>query len=528
MRIGLIGGIIAATLMFASAGHAENTSPENILRWASRGDALTFDPHGQNETPTITALSQTYEALISRDENLEMIPRLATSWEVIEPTIWEFRLRENVTFHDGTPFTADDVAFSIERAKGPTSDFKSLLTTVTNVEVVSPHVVRFHTSVPTPLLPANLTDIFIMSQDWAVANDVVVAQDFGRGDENYAVRHANGTGPFMLELREPDIRTVMVRNDNWWGLEVFPPHNIDRIIYTPITNDATRIAALLSGEIDFILDPPLQDLRRIEAAPGLNLQETPQVRTIFFGLNQGSPELASSNIRGRNPFADRRVRQAVYQAIDIEAIRTRIMRGLSQPAGIITPPAVNGSTPELDERLPYDPDAARALMAEAGYGDGFSVRLDCPNNRYVNDEAICQATVSMLARIGIDVTLDAQPKSLHFPKIDNRETDFYMQGWGVPTLDSEYVFQFLYYTGRRGNGTGYSNPRVDELTDLMAQELDVERRNEMIAEAWAIVRDDIVFIPLHHQVVVWALREGFDQPVVANNTPQFYMGSFSE
>ena len=260
----------------------------------------------------------------------------------------------------------------------------------------------------------------------------------------------------------------------------------------------------------------------------MRTEQTAQIRTIYFGLNQGDDELESSNIRGANPFADVRVRRAVYQAINIEAIQSRIMRGLSYPAGIITPPPVNGNTPELDSRFPYDPDASRQLMADAGYADGFEVTLDCPNDRYVNDEAICQAVVGMLARIGIDVTLDAQPKSLHFPKIDNRETDFYMGGWGVPTLDSEYVFQFLYYTGRTSNGTGFSNARVDELTDLMSRELDPEIRNAYIAEAWQIVRDDITFVPLHHQVIVWAMRDGFEQPIVPNNTPQFYMGSFTD
>ncbi len=501
---------------------------ENVLRWASRGDALTFDPHGQNETPTITALTQVYETLVSRDAALTLMPRLATSWEITEPTVWEFQLREGVTFHDGTPFTAEDVAFSLTRAQGDSSDFRSLINTIESVEVVSDHVVRVHTSVPTPLLVANLTDVFIMSAAWSSTHNVEEAQDFAAGEENYAVRHANGTGPFTLELREPDIRSVFTRFDGWWGLEVFEPHNVDRIIYTPITNDATRVAAILSGEVDFVLDPPLQDLRRLESAPGLQVQQTAQVRTIFFGLDQASDELRSSNIRGANPFADRRVRLAMYQAIDIDAIQSRIMRGLSQPAGVIISPPINGHTAALDTRPGFDPDAARQLMADAGYADGFSVTLDCPNNRYVNDEAICQATVAMLARIGIEVTLDAQPKSLHFPKIDNRETDFYMQGWGVPTLDSEYVFQFLYYTGRRNNGTGYSNARLDELTDLMAQELDEARRNEMIAEAWAIATEDIVFLPLHHQVIVWAVSDEFDQPIVANNTPQFYMGRFTD
>jgi len=524
MRSNFIAALAIALALFTPlAAHAENT-----LRWASRGDALTFDPHGQNETPTITSLTQVYETLASRDAELNMIPALATSWEIVEPTIWEFQLREGVTFHEGQPFSADDVVFSIDRARTEPSDFRSLLTTVTNVEAVSDYVVRIHTSQPMPLLPANLTNVFIMSGAWAEENGVALAQDFDAGDENYAVRHANGTGAFVLELREPDIRTVMVRNDNWWGLNEYEPHNIDRIVYTPISNDATRIAALLSGEIDFVLDPPLQDLRRIDSAPTLRTEQVAQIRTIYFGLNQGADELESSNIRGANPFADRRVRQAIYQAIDIDAIQSRIMRGLSQPAGIVTPSPVNGWTPELDTRMPFDPDASRALLADAGYADGFEITLDCPNDRYVNDEAICQATVAMLARIGIDVTLDAQPKSLHFPKIDNRETDFYMGGWGVPTLDSEYVFQFLYYTGRTSNGTQFSSARVDELTDLMSQELDPEVRNAYIAEAWQIVRDDMAFVPLHHQVLVWALREGFDQPIVSNNTPQFYMGSFSD
>jgi len=524
MRLRLFAALLAALITAAPMA----AQAENVLRWASRGDALTFDPHGQNETPTITALTQVYETLVGRDAELNMIPQLATSWDIVEPTVWEFQLRGDAVFHNGEPFTADDVVFSIERAKTEPSDFRSLLTSVSHAEEVSPFVVRIHTTQPMPLLPANLTNLFMMNRDWSDEHQVVTAQDFDAGDENYAVRHSNGTGPFVLEIREPDIRTVMVRNDTWWGLSVYNPHNIDRIVYTPISNDATRIAALLSGELDFVLDPPLQDLRRINAAPGLHTEEVAQVRTIYFGLNQRNEELASSNIEVRNPFADRRVRQAVYQAIDIDAIHSRIMRGLSRPAGIVTPSPVNGWTEELDTRLPFDPDAARTLLSDAGYPDGFEITLDCPNDRYVNDESICQATVSMLARIGIDVTLDAQPKSLHFPKIDNRETDFYMGGWGVPTLDSEYVFQFLYHTGRTSNGTGFSNARVDELTDLMSRELDPEQRNAYIAEAWQIVRDDITFVPLHHQVIVWALRDGFEQPIVANNTPQFYMGTFRD
>jgi len=500
---------------------------KNTLRWASQGDALTFDPHAQNETPTITGLQQVYDTLVTRSADLEMEPALALTWEPVEPTVWEFTLREGVVFHDGDTFDAQDVKFSLDRALQKTSDFAPLLSEVKEVRVTGPLTVQIETKAPAPLLPANLTNVFIMSKEWTEANDIVTVQDYARGEETYAVRHANGTGPFKLKLREPGVRTVLEKFDAWWGAGP-DMHNIDEIIYRPIENDATRVASLLSGEIDFLLDPPLPDLRRIERTPGLIVKQVPQIRTIFFGLDQASEELRFSNVKGKNPFADKRVRQAVYQAINIDAIQRVIMRGLSVPAGMIIAPGVNGHTEALDTRPPHNPEAAKALLAEAGYPDGFEVKLDCPNDRYMNDEAICQAVVSMLGKIGIKVSLDAQPKSLHFPKIDNRTTDFYMQGWGVPTLDSHYVFNFLYYTGRRNNGTGYSNPQLDALTDAMAQELDPEKRNAMIRQAWEIVLDDIVFVPLHHQVIVWTMREEFDMPVTANNTPQFRWGRFKD
>jgi peptide/nickel transport system substrate-binding protein len=512
--------VLALSLTPLSAAHAEN-----VLRWAAKGDALTFDPHAQNETPTITGLHQVYETLTSRSPGLALVPQLAVSWEAIEPTIWEFKLRTGVKFHDGTPFTAADVVFSLNRALHEHSDYRPLIIDIGKVEAKDELTVRIHTKAPTPLLPANLTNVFMMSKAWSEKHGVEKPQAFHKQEENYAVRNANGTGPFIMVRREPGIRTQLKKNPDWWGLKE-EPHNIDRIVFTPIDNNATRVAALLSGEIDFLLDPPLQNLAQIERASGLKTAQVPQIRTIFFGLAQKRKELLHSNVKGKNPFADKRVRQAVYQAINIDAIHKKIMRGLSVPAGMLIAPGVNGYSEELDKRLPYDPKAAKALLEEAGYPDGFQVKLDCPNDRYMNDEPICQAVVGMLGRIGIKVNLDAQPKSLHFPKIDNRETDFYMQGWGVPTLDSEYVFSFLYVTGRRNNGTEYSNKRLDSLAASMARELDPEKRDPMIREAWEIALDDIVLVPLHHQVIVWAMRENFDMPVTANNTPQFRWGRF--
>ena len=493
----------------------------NTLKWASQGDALTYDPQGQNESPTNAAMRQIYEPLLGRGVDMEKRPALATSWRVINPTTWEFNLRQGVKFHDGTPFTADDVAFSFARAKMDSSDFKNVLTSVSEARVIDDHTVHIITTGPNPILPDQITTIFIMSKDWAEKHNVVKPQDYANKEETYAVRNANGTGPYKVKLREPDVRSVLERNKDWWGWSEYEG-NIDEVIYTPIQNKATRVAALLSGELDFLLDPPLQDLNRLARTPGIKLMKVAQVRTIFLGMDQGSKELRSSNIKGKNPFADKRVRQAMYQAIDIETIKDKVMRGLSVPAGIVTAPGVHGYTKALDERLPYDTDASRKLLADAGYADGFSVTLDCPNNRYNNDEAICQAVTAMLAKVGIQVNLNAQPKSLHFPKIKKRETDFYMLGWGVPTLDSHYVFGGLVKHGANWAGINYNNPKIDEMIDALEVEVDLVKRDAMIAEVWQTIKDDIIYLPLHHQVITWAMKDSVTTPIFADDSVRWF------
>jgi len=520
LRTALIAGLLAALSGFAAPVHAEN-----VLRWASQGDALTFDPHAQNETPTIAANMQVYEALVRRGPlpDLDIVPALATSWKLIEPTVWEFKLRKGVTFHDGTPFTAEDVLFSLARAGRETSDFKTYVETVKHVTAVDDHTIRIETRKPTPLLAVELTQVFITSKSWCETHGVTRPQDWSKGEENYAVRHANGTGPFVMKLREPDIRTILVKNEKWWGLKK-NPHNIDRIIYTPIQNDATRVAALLSGEIQFLLDPPLQNLPQIRRQDRLTVKSTSQTRSIFLGLDQKSDELRSSDIKGKNPFKDKRVREAMYRAMDEAAIVKKIMRGQAKAAGIVTAPAIHGATPALDTRLPHDVQKAKALLKEAGYPNGFRVRLDCPNNRYVNDEAICQAVVGMLGKIGIRVDLDAQPKSMHFSKLVNRKTDFYMLGWGVVTIDSEFVFTHLYRTDANWNAGGYSNPKVDTLIERMTSETDPVKRDALIAETWKIVRNDVVYLPLHHQIVTWAMAKNFEIPIMPDAMPRFFWG----
>lgn len=495
---------------------------ENTVRWAAHGDAITLDPHAQNEGMTLATAQQIYEPLVNRAETMALTPGLALSWKLTEDTtVWEFKLRQGVTFHDGQTLTADDVVFSFERALKPTSDMKDIIGTVREAVAIDPHTVQIRTDGSNPILPQQITDIFIMSRSWAEENQVIDPQDTASGEETYAVRHTNGTGPFRLELREPDVRTVLVKNPDWWGLSEPNPHNIDRIIFTPIANAATRVAALLSGELDFLLDTPVQDLARMRRTPGLTVQSTAEVRAIFMGLDTGREELRSSDVQGANPFADIRVRQAMNMAIDRQAIVQRIMRGMAEPAGMLLSPGIGGYTPQIDALPPLNPERARELMAEAGYEDGFSVTLDCTNDRYMNDEAICQAVVGMLARIGVRVRLDAKSKTLHFPKIQNNETDFYLLGWGSGTMDSHYHLDFLAMPDRVWNRTGLDDPDLFAMIDDIATETDLIKRDALVDQAWLRLKAAEVYIPLHHQGLAWAMKDRLSLPIQPDNQPQF-------
>ena len=523
MFVARMAALAAAAISLASAVEAKT------LRWASQGDALTMDPHSQNEGPTSAMNAHVYEGLLSRDPKLAKVPGLAISWKPIAPDTWEFKLRPDVKFSDGSPFTADDVVFSYNRALAPTSDFRSYISSIKEVKAVDPMTVHIVTNGPNPILPDYTTSIMIMSKAWSEKNNVTKPQSYKDKEETYAVRNAMGTGPYTLKQRDPDVRTVMAKNPTYWGAKEFPDYP-DELVYTPIKEPATRVAALISGQVDFVLDAPLQDIARIKQTAGLKTEETAQVRSIFLGLDMGSAELKYSDVKGKNPFADKRVRLAMYQAIDVNAIKAKVMRNFSAPAGLITSPGVHGHTPALDQRLKYDVAAAKKLMAEAGYPNGFSVTLDCPNDRYNNDEQICQAVTGMLAQIGIKVDLQARSKTLHFPKLQKKDSSFFLLGWGVPTLDSHYVFTFLYQTSDAAkkvgswNFTGYSSAKVDELADGMLKEVDQTKRDKMIADAWAQVVADMPYLPLHHQLIVWAMSDKVTMPIFANDSPNFKYG----
>jgi peptide/nickel transport system substrate-binding protein len=495
-KLALAAALLAGTLLSTVAADAK------ALRWARSSDATTLDPHSGNTGPNH-----------------------ATSWRVLpnDPTVWEFKLRPNVKFHNGAAFTADDVVFSMQRAMKPAADMKSLLVSVDTITKVDDLTVHFKTKGPNALLVNNLTNLFIMNKAWSEANNAADPQNLKEKTENGATRAAMGTGPYTLVAREPDVRTVMKLNDSYWGKGT-DPLPFTEITYRPIPEAATRIAALLSGEVDFVQDLPPQDIQRLQTTAGIKVNAGAENRSIFLGMNIGIPELRGSDVKGKNPFADNRVRQAINTSLNRDAIQRVTMRGQSTPQGTIATPFINGYTKEIDQWPKYDVAAAKKLLADAGYPNGFSTTLHCTNDRYVNDEGICQAAVSMLGQIGIKATLVSQSLRVHFPGIQRGEYDFYLLGWGIPTFDSHYVFNDLYRTKTQTagtwNGTGYSNAALDAKIDGLNSEVNIEKRNATIAEIWKEIQANNVYAPIHMQYIAYGMRDGFNIPVDVENTPK--------
>lgn len=514
MKKKLILTAVAAALALPLAGHTKT------LRWASQGDILTLDPHAQNEGMTIAASSYVYEPLLEYDADFNLIPALATEWEQVSDTVVSFKLRQDVKFHDGTDFNADDVLFSLQRAMAPTSHFKAYVNGIKEVRKTDDHTIEIETDGPNPVLLRQLTNVFIMSKSWSEANNANEPQDFANKQETFSARNTNGTGPYKLETREVDVRTVYTENADWWG-QADKPGNVTKIVYTPIAQNATRTAALLSGEIDFILDPPAQDLNRIKQQA--KVVEGNEFRTIYLGLDQKSSELKYSSLKGKNPFADLRVRQALQYAIDTKAIQKSVMRGSSLPTGTMIAPQVNGWTEDLAKPVTADVEKAKDLIKEAGYQPNeINFTLDCPNNRYINDEAICQAVVAMWAKIGVKASLNAMPRATYFPKVQSYDTSAYLFGWGVPTFDALYTLQSLVHSKGEGadgsfNYGNYENAEVDELIDLIKVETDQDKRTDAIHKVLEIHASEVGHIPLHDQLIPWAMGKNVNVVHRADN-----------
>ena len=502
--------LLAATIVSIVASALTPASAQT-LRYANQGDLKSLDPYTLRESTTIAHHGHVYEGLTARNKDLQIVPGLAESWETPEPTRWRFHLRHNVKFHNGDPFTADDVVFSADRVRAKGSDFQSLVPADAKVVKIDDYTVDFQLATPNPILIAQWDAWYIMDKKWAEANDAVAPTPVSATTPSYASLHENGTGPFTIESHQPGVKTVFKANPNWWRK---PEHNLKEIIFTPISSEATRVAALLSGEVDVIEPVPIQDIARVNASANAKVLTGPELRTIFLGMDQIRDELLYSNVKGKNPFKDVRVREAFFKAIDIELIKTRVMRGLSTPSALMIAPQLFKLSGEFT-RPKYDPEGAKKLLAEAGYADGFEVTMDCPNDRYVNDAEICQAVVGMLARIGVKVDLLAQPKAQYFAKIlksGNFSSSFYLLGWTPATLDSHNVMFDIMgcrddpASGRGStNVSGYCNKEFDAITDKVLQESDPTKRDLLIKQGFEIAAKDFAYIPLHQQALAWGV-----------------------
>lgn len=503
--------VVGITLLTAPA-------EAKTFRWASAGDILTMDPHSQNEGLNNPMNAHVYESLVTRGKAMGLEPCLAVSWQAVDPATMRFKLRDKVTFHDGAPLTADDVVFSINRAMDKTSDYKAYVEGIKEVKKVDNLTVDIVSEGPNPTLLDQLTQVRVMNKAWAAKFNVLKPTNFKAKEESYAVRNANGTGAYILKSREPDVKTVFVANSNWWGKR---EGDVDEVIYTPIKSDSTRVAALVSGEVDLVLDPPVQDIAKLKENPDLKIVEGNENRTIFVNFDQGRDELLYGS-KGKNPFKDLRVRQAMLLTIDVPAIHKTVMRGLALPTMSMIAPQVRGYTKDLEKRPAVDVEKAKKLMADAGFANGFDVTFDCPNDRYKNDEKICTAIAAMLSKIGIRAKVNAMPKAAYFPKVQSADTSMYLYGWGVPTFDSLYSLQELLHTKGKGadgaaNYSGYSNPKVDALIDKIKTETDFAKRVELTKEALLLDQADVGHIPLHHQVIPWAMRKNVTVVHTADN-----------
>ena len=523
LRRSLLGAAIAAGLLATPA------AAETNFKFAFQGSFKSLDPYSLNETFTLSMLSNVYEGLIRRGPDLQIQPALATGWEVVEPTRWRFTLRKGVKFHNGNDFTADDVLFSADRVRAEGSDLKTRIPADAKFVKVDDHTVDVVLSSPNPILHYEWATWSIIDKEWAEANDSVRVTSASDQSATPISLRANGTGAYMIESHEAGVKTVMKANTNWWDA-ANKPGNADVVEFSTIGSDATRVAALLSGEMDLVYPVPVQDIKRVDANAATKALIGPELRTIFLGFDQRRDELIYSNVKGKNPFKDIRVREAFYKAIDIEAIKKKVMRNLSTPSAIMISPFMFDKAAGF-KRHDYDPEGAKKLLAEAGYPNGFEVGMDCPNDRYVNDEAICQASVAMLARIGVKVNLNAQPKAQYFAKVlasGGFDTSFYLLGWTPGSLDSWNVLTNLHGCrddkGKGGafNLGGYCNPAVDALSAKVLVENDPAARLDLIEQAYKITTDEIAYIPLHQQGLAWGVSSKVEVAQRADNQLMLY------
>ena len=519
MNLAVVARRCAFVVITAAAGLA-GSAHATSLRIASAFDPQTMDPHALALLYHSRVAFQIYDNLVNRDEDFKLEPALAESWEMVSPTVWRFKLRQGVKFHDGTPFTADDAVFSVERTRGPTSQRSFALRGMTSVKKIDERTIEFQLEAPDAVWPEKLWLVAMMSKAWCQQHGVEKAQDFNGKQETYTVRNAMGTGPYKLERYEPDVRTVLKRHDAWWGKGDKRNGNLESVTFTSIRSDATRLAALASGEVDMVLDPPFQDVERLKSDPKLQITTTSDIGTQYFTFDQARDELQYADVKGKNPFKDIRVRQAVAHALNIDLIIQKVLRGQGTPTGSLISPRVDGYDKALDKRIAYDPARAKALLAEAGYPGGFGVTLDCVNVAF--REAVCQAAAAMLTQVGIRVQVRSSPTNTFFPRLSTANGSFIEYGW-TPAPDPWTTLNGLFRTfDASGLGTfnagRYSNPKLDVLIDSVRTEPDITKRRARVGVALRLVHDDLAYIPLYRRHLNWAMKKNVAVTMWPNDT----------
>ncbi|MGQ7248376.1 ABC transporter substrate-binding protein [Halomonas sp. V046] len=511
----MLAGALGAAMLAASAPQA--AFAENTLRMAYDADPVSLDIHEQLSGGILQLSHMAFDPLVRWTKDFEFEPRLATEWEQVNDTTMRMTLREGVTFHSGNPFTAEDVAFTVERLKR-SPDFKAIFEPVETVNVIDDHTVEIVSKRPNPLMLNMATYIFPMDAEFysGQTDDGKTRDEIVKNGNSYASRNVSGTGPFMVTERQQGVRVEFERFDDYWDTE--SPGNVDNIVLTPISENATRVAALLSGDVDFIAPVPPNDLERIESDEDTQLVTMSGTRIILMHMNQERVEA----------FKDVRVRQAFTYAINQVGIADRLMKGFATPAAQFSPEGYSGHNASLEPR--FDLEKAQELMAEAGYEDGFSITMMAPNNRYVNDAKIAQAVAAMLARINVTVDLKTLPKAQYWGEYDDRAADMMLIGWHSDTEDSANFFQYLSECpnaetgGGQYNAGNYCNPELDQLVAEANLEVDLAKRAEMLQQVEQSLYDDAAFIPLHWQDLAWASAANVDIEPILNVMNFPYLG----
>lgn len=471
-------------------------------------DITSMDPHYVNLFPNNGVAEHIYNKLVTLDPDSRLIPDLAESWKTIDPTTWEFKLRKGVKFHDGSDFTAADVIFSYDRVgKIPNSPgpFTVYTKAIISSEVLDDHTIRFKTASAYPLLPNDLSTIYIVSKKVASAAST---EDFNAGKVNI------GTGPFkFVDFKRGD-RVELARNDAYWGKKP----DWEKVTLRILPNDPTRLAALLSGDVDAIENIPTPDFAKIKSNPNLQTSTKTSHRIIFFNLDQQRDQTPFATDKDgkpleKNPFKDLKVRQAISKAIDREAIKTRVMEGLSLPTGNLVPAPMFGHVAALTSEK-YDLAGAKKLLAEAGYPNGFHLTIHGPNNRYVNDDQIIQAVAQMLTRAGITTKVATMPMGVYLGKASKLEYSFTLLGWGASTGEASSALRPLLATFTPEKGLGgfnwgrYSNTKMDGVLAKAMATIDDKDRDVLLQEAVVLSMKDVGLVPLHHQINTWATKKG--------------------